>query len=121
LITQRLLKAIFAGEPSPYSFDELTNLAEHLTRQEDEATKVERQVGKSAAALLLEPRIGETFDSIVTGASPKGTWVRLLEIPVEGKLIQGFAGVDVGDQLKVQLISVDVERGFLDFSRSRSK
>ena len=88
-------------------------------KQEDAANKVERQVGKSAAALLLESRIGEQFDAIVTGASDKGTWARLLNIPVEGKLVQGFEGLDVGDRVRVQLMSVDVERGFIDFRESR--
>ena len=92
-------------------------LAKHCTEEEDAANKVERQVGKSAAALLLESRIGEQFDAIVTGASDKGTWVRLLTIPVEGKLVRGFEGVDVGDRIRVQLIAVDVERGFIDFRK----
>ena len=93
LLTQRLLKAALEGKPTPYSKDELDVLAAHCTEAEDAATKVERQVEKSAAALLLESRIGEQFDSIVTGASEKGTWVRLLNIPVEGKLVDGFRGV----------------------------
>jgi len=76
-------------------------------------------VGKSAAAILLEERIGEQFESIVTGASEKGTWVRLLDIPVEGKLVQGFNGVDVGDQIRVKLIKINVEMGFIDFQRGR--
>jgi ribonuclease R len=92
-------------------------LADRCTAAEDAATKVERQVGKSAAALLLESRIGEQFDAIVTGASDKGTWVRILTLPVEGKLMQGFAGVDVGDRLKVQLMDTDVERGYIDFKK----
>ena len=92
-------------------------LAKHFTEQEDAANKVERLVGKSAAALLLESRIGEQFDSIVTGASEKGTWVRLLSLPVEGKLVQGSGGLDVGDRVRVQLTNVDVERGFIDFKR----
>ncbi len=73
--------------------------------QEDAANKVERQVGKSAAALLLESKIGQQFDAIVTGASDKGTWARLLNIPVEGKVVQGFEGLDVGDRVRVQLMS----------------
>jgi exoribonuclease-2 len=97
--------------------DELEALAVHFTEAEDAANKVERQVGKSAAALLLESRIGEHFNSIVTGASEKGTWVRCLDVPVEGKLVQGFEGVDVGDRIKVQLISVNVEMGFIDFRK----
>jgi RNase II-type exonuclease C-terminal S1 domain len=92
-------------------------LAQHCTEKEDAAKKVERQVGKSAAALLLESRIGEEFDSIVTGASSKGTWVRLLSIPVEGRLVHGFEGIDVGNRIRVKLISVDVERGYIDFRK----
>ena len=99
----------------PFKLDELDALAAHCTAAEDAATKVEHQVEKSAAALLLESRIGEQFDSIVTGASEKGTWVRLLTLPVEGKLVQGFAGMDVGDRLRVQLIDTNVELGFIDF------
>jgi VacB/RNase II family 3'-5' exoribonuclease len=115
LLTQRLLKAALEGKPVPYSKDELDVLAAHCTEAEDAANKVERQVGKSAAALLLESRIGEQFDAIVTGASEKGTWVRLLTLPVEGKLVHGFEGMDVGHRLRVQLTFTDVERGYIDF------
>ena len=117
LITQRLLKAAIDAKPIPYSKDELNDLAAHCTKQEDEAAKVERQVGKSAAGLLIRSRIGEQFDALVTGASAKGTWVRLLDMPVEGMLKVGRQGVDVGDRIRVQLISVDVEQGFIDFER----
>ena len=117
LITQRLLKAAMAGGPSPYENDELEALAKHCTEEEDAAKKVERQVGKSAAAMLLESRIGEQFDAIVTGASDKGTWVRLLHPPIEGRLVSGFEGMDVGHRLRVQLIRTDVERGYIDFKR----
>ena len=117
LITQRLLKAALEGRPSPYNGDELDALATHCTHEENAANKVERQVAKSAAALLLESRIGEQFDAIVTGAADKGTWVRLLAAPVEGKLARGFEGLDVGHRVCVQLISVDVGRGFIDFQR----
>jgi ribonuclease R len=117
LITQRLLKAAIEGRPLPYSKDELDVLAAHCTEEEDAANKVERQVEKSAAALLLESRIGEQFDAIITGASAKGTWARLFTVPVEGKLVDGFEGMDVGDRLVVQLISTDVERGYIDFKR----
>ena len=120
LLTQRLLKAALAGKPVPYSKDDLDLLATHCTEAEDAVHKVERQVEKSADALLLESRIGEQFDAIVTGASPKGTWVRLLSLPVEGKLVQGFAGLDVGHRVRVQLISVDVQKGFIDFKRINS-
>jgi len=117
LLTQRLLKAALEGKPIPYSKDDLDILAVHCTKAEDAANKVERQVEKSAAAILLETKIGEHFDSIVTGASGKGTWVRLLNIPIEGKLVQGFEGVDIGDQVRVALIHVDVEMGFIDFRK----
>ncbi|HUQ89717.1 MAG TPA: RNB domain-containing ribonuclease [Vicinamibacterales bacterium] len=117
LITQRLLKAAIAGQPAPYSFAEEDLLAKHCTDAEDAANKVERQVAKSAAALLLESRIGEQFAALITGASSKGTWARLLAIPVEGRVVRGFEGADVGDQIRVQLLSVNVERGFIDFAR----
>ena len=119
LITQRMLKAALASEPPAYSLAELDALARHCTEQEDDANRIERQVRKSAAALLLEGRSGQRFQGIVTGASEKGTWVRLLAPPVEGKLQQGFEGLDVGDRLEVELISTDVERGFVDFARVR--
>ncbi len=117
LVTQRLLKAAMAGAPSPYSKDELDALAKRCTEEEDAVNKVERQVGKSAAALLLQSRVGEQFDGIVTGASEKGTWIRLLSVPVEGRLSSGFEGMDVGNRLRVQLVSTNVERGFIDFKR----
>jgi exoribonuclease-2 len=120
LLTQRLLKAALDGKPTPYNKDELDVLAAHCTETENAANKVERQVEKSAAALLLESRIGEHFNSVVTGASEKGTWVRLLSEPVEGKLVQGFKGLDVGDQISVQLESVNVQRGFIDFRKVNS-
>ncbi|MCG6534736.1 MAG: RNB domain-containing ribonuclease, partial [Syntrophales bacterium LBB04] len=104
LISQRLLKAVFEGKALPYSNDELDELAQHCTREEDVANKVERQVDKSAAALLLESRIGQKFDAIVTGAAAKGTWVRLLSMPVEGRLVRGFEGADVGHRMRVQLV-----------------
>lgn len=120
LITQRLLKAALLKKPVPYTLDELMLLARHCTEQEDDANKIERQVTKSAAALLLQSRIGEQFEAFVTGASEKGTWVRLLKMPIEGKVISGFEGLDVGNHVRVQLISVDVDRGFIDFRRIRS-
>ena len=92
IVTQRLLKAAMAGQPAPYGKDDLEALAKHCTEEEDAAKKVERQVGKSAAAMLLESRIGERFDAIVTGAAAKGTWVRLLDPPVEGQAGAGFRG-----------------------------
>ncbi len=118
LITQRLLKAALSGSSVPYGRDELEELARHCTEKEDDANKVERQVGKSAAAMLLESRIGERFDAIVTGASEKGTWVRIFHPPVEGRLVHGHEGVDVGHRLRVQLVFTDVERGYIDFKRA---
>lgn len=119
VITQRLLKAAINNFPLPYKDDELESLAKHCTEKEDDAKKVERRVRKSAAALLMEHRIGEVFDAIVTGAAEKGTWVRLLNPPIEGRLAAGFEGVDVGNRLRVQLISTDVERGYIDFKKAK--
>lgn len=117
LITQRLLKAALEGKAVPYSNIELEALAGHCTEGEDAANKVERQVEKSAAALLLGSRIGEQFDAIVTGASASGTWARLLSVPVEGKVVQGEEGLDVGDRVRVQLVSTDVDRGYIDLKK----
>jgi exoribonuclease-2 len=117
VITQRLLKAALAGAPIPYAEDELGQLAAHCTEQEDAAQKVERQMQKSAAALLLQSKIGQSFDGIVTGASDKGTYVRIFHPPVEGRVMHGFQGMDVGNRVHVKLISADVERGFIDFAR----
>ncbi|MCE9644694.1 MAG: RNB domain-containing ribonuclease [Chloroflexi bacterium] len=117
LLTQRLLKAALEGKAIPYTKDELDVLATHCTQAEDSANKIERQVGKSAAALVLEDRIGEQFDSVVTGASEKGTWVRLFSMPVEGRLSNGFEGLDVGETVRVMLTSVDVQKGFIDFKK----
>ena len=118
LITQRLLKAAIAGRAAPYGLPELTTLAAHCTRQEDAANKVERLTRKAAAALWLSDRVGQQFDAVVTGAGPKGTWVRLLKMPVEGRLERGFEGLDVGDRVRVRLLSTDPPRGFIDFGRA---
>ncbi len=115
LITHRILKAAMAAGTVPYERAELETLAKHCTDQEDAAKKVERQVEKSSAALLLESRIGEKFDALVTGAADKGTWVRLMQYPVEGKLMNPPPGLDVGHRLKVQLIHTDAEKGYIDF------
>jgi exoribonuclease-2 len=121
LIAQRLLKAALTGQPSPYTNDELAILARHCTEQEDNAAKVERQVGKSAAALLLASRIGAQFDAIVTGASAKGTWVRISEPTTEGRVVRGFEGLDVGNRVRVELVRTDVARGFIDFATVHQK
>jgi VacB/RNase II family 3'-5' exoribonuclease len=119
LIAQRLLKAAIGGHSSPYSTGELTSLASHCTEQEDNAQKVERQVRKSAAALLLAPHIGREFDGIVTGASDKGTWVRISAPSAEGRVVRAFEGLDVGERVRVQLVHTDVARGFIDFAAVR--
>ncbi|MEO8740007.1 MAG: RNB domain-containing ribonuclease [Casimicrobiaceae bacterium] len=121
LVTQRLLKAALAGKPVPYANDELSALARHCTEQEDNAAKVERQVSKSAAALLLASRIGQQFDAIVTGASAKGTWARIAQPAAEGRIVRGFGGIDVGDRVRVRLVGTDVEHGFIDFARVEAK
>lgn len=119
LITQRLIKAALDGAAAAYTDDDLRDLAAHCTAQEKNATKVERQVRKAATALLLMNRIGQQFNGIVTGASEKGTWVRISEPIAEGKVVKGPAGLDVGDRVRVELIHVDPARGFIDFSRAR--
>jgi VacB/RNase II family 3'-5' exoribonuclease len=118
LITQRILKAILGGSPMPYNQAELVELAKHCTEKEDDANKVVRLVAKSAAAMLLSSKIGEQFDAICTGAADKGTWVRIFHPPVEGRLLHGYEGVDVGDRLRVRLIHTDVDKGFIDFEKS---
>ncbi|MEO8259035.1 MAG: RNB domain-containing ribonuclease [Acidobacteriota bacterium] len=118
LVTQRLIKAAIAGRPSPYSLPDLEAVAARCTRQEDAANKVERQVRKAAAAMVIAPRVGERFDAVVTGASGKGTWVRVLTPPVEGRVVRGEAGLDVGDEVRVQLSHVDIDKGFIDFVRA---
>jgi VacB/RNase II family 3'-5' exoribonuclease len=117
LVTHRLLKAALSHASAPYRDDELGELARHCTMQEDNAAKVERQVRKSVAALLLESRVGERFEGIVTGAGAKGTWVRIAHPAAEGKVVRGSKGLDVGDPVAVELVGTDVERGFVDFAR----
>jgi len=116
LLVQRLLRAALLAAKPPYRDGELSDLARHCTDQEDAAKKVERQVVKSAGAMLLAGRIGETFDATVTGASDKGTWVRLAAPPIEGKLVKGYQRKQVGDRLKVKLVFTDIERGYIDFA-----
>ncbi len=117
LITQRILKAALNGSPMPYSQSELVDLAQHCTEKEDDANKVERLVAKSAAAMLLSSRIGDKFDAICTGAADKGTWVRIFQPPIEGRLLHGYEGIDVGNRLEVKLIHVDIDKGFIDFEK----
>ncbi len=115
LVTQRLLKAVLAGKESPYAMTDLTAIATHCTEREDAGRKVERQVRKVAAAVSMSHRIGETFDAIVTGVNSNGTFVRLLSPPVEGRVMQGGHGLDVGDRCRVKLLSTDPRHGFIDF------
>ena len=116
LISHRLVKAVLAEAPSPYSVAELQALAEHCNHQESAATKVERSLRKSEAALFLQGKIGAEFDAIVTGKNNRGTWIRTLVPPVEGKLEGAGAQVDVGEKLRVKLLSTDVALGFIDFA-----
>jgi exoribonuclease-2 len=116
LVTQRLVKAAVAASPVPFTRPQLEEIAGHCTTKEDDAQRVERLMRKAAAACLLASRIGNEFDGIVTGASPKGTWVRIFDPPAEGRVEHGQAGLDVGDAVRVKLVSTDPERGFIDFA-----
>jgi VacB/RNase II family 3'-5' exoribonuclease len=118
MVTQRLIKAVLAGEPAPYSDGELSAIANNCTLKEDAARKVEREMSKRLAAVAMSHRVGETFDALVTGVTPSGTFVRVLKPHVEGLLAQGQQGVDVGDRLRVKLIRTDVQRGYIDFARA---
>lgn len=118
LITQRLLAAAFDGHPVPYTRDALIGLASHCTQREDDVSKIERLLDKAAAACLLSSHIGQEFDGIVTGANEKGTWVRVFDPAVEGRVEQGQQGLDVGDRVRVRLVHTDPERGFIDFART---
>ena len=115
LVTQRVLKAFSTSAPPPYSDAELSAIASNCTLKADAARKVERAMGKRIAAVAMSSRIGETFDAIVTGASPKRTFVRVLNPHVEGMLVRGKEGLDVGDRVRVTLIKTDVNSGFIDF------
>jgi exoribonuclease-2 len=117
LVTQRQVKAALRGDAPPYDAEALVAIARHCTLQEDNASKVERQVLKAAAAWLLQDRIGETFEALVTGAAPKGTFVRITSPLVEGRLIRGYESADVGDRLRVKLVGLDAGQGHIDFER----
>ncbi len=117
LVTQRLLKSAISGMPVPYTMEQLRQLATYCTNKEDDVKKVERQVEKSANAILMQSRIGEIFEAIVSGASPKGTWIRLLHPHVEGKLVNGYKGLKVGQKLKARLTHINVESGYIDFEK----
>jgi exoribonuclease-2 len=117
LVTQRVLKAASAGAPGPYDETEMEAIAAHCTERDEAARKVERLMRKVVAASLLSGHIGEVYDAIITGASPKGTYARLLKFPAEGMVVRGAQGVDVGDAVKVRLASVNVGKGFIDLER----
>jgi exoribonuclease-2 len=118
LVTQRLIKAVLANQPAPYSDDDLSAIATNCTAKENAARKVEREMSKRIAAVAMSSKIGEPFDAIVTGVTPHGTFVRVLQPHVEGLLAHGQEGVDVGDKLRVKLLSTDVQRGYIDFART---
>lgn len=116
LVSQRQFKAYSRKSKDPYSIDELYKLADHCTAQEDAATKVERHMNKSAAAIYLSSQLGTIYKGIITGVTSKGTWVRLFDLSVEGKVIQGYQNLEVGDRVSVKLVRVDVLNGFIDFA-----
>ena len=118
LVTQRLIKAALSGAAAPYSDAELAGIARNCTLKEDAARKVERQMSKRIAAVMMSSRIGEIFDAIVTGVTPKGTFVRVVRPHVEGLLVQGAEHADVGDAFRVRLVRAEVTRGFIDFARA---
>jgi exoribonuclease-2 len=118
LVTQRIVKAKLASSANPYSDGDLESIATNCTQREDAARKVEREMTKRMAALAMASRIGQTFDGIVTGANTKGTFVRVLDPRVEGMLVQGQQGLDVGDNVKVKLLRTDVQHGYIDFARA---
>lgn len=119
VVTQRLLKALLSNQVGPYSEDELQQIAKACTLKEDAARKVEREMSKRVAAVALSNRIGQTFDAIVTGVNDHGSFVRVLAPRVEGMLVEGAQGVDVGDRVKVKLLRTDPQRGYIDFARVR--
>lgn len=118
IVSQRLLKAMLAGQKSPYTDDELTSIAANCTQKEDAARKVERAMSKRMAALAMQQKVGQVFDAIVTGATDHGTFVRISQPNIEGLLAQGEHGLDVGDKLRVKLIRADAQKGYIDFARA---
>lgn len=118
LITQRMVKSALEEVRAPYELDELRQLAAHCTEQEDAANRVERHLRKSAAALLVASQIGDRFDGFIAGVSEFGRWVRIVEPPIEGKIVRGADDLAVGDPVRVRLLRVDVARGFIDFEQA---
>jgi exoribonuclease-2 len=117
LVTQRLIKALLSGAPPPYSDEQLDALARNCTVKEDAARKVERTMAKRAAAVVFHNRVGERFEAIVTGVKPSGVFARVLDPPIEGRIMRGEHGLDVGDTVELTLIRTDPEHGFIDFAR----
>jgi exoribonuclease-2 len=117
LATQRLVKAVLAKKDAPYADDELAEIAKNCTLKEHAARKVERAMDKRVAAVAFQNRVGQSFDAIVTGVTPKGVFVRVPDPPIEGRLMRGEEGVDVGDRIRVKLLSTDPQRGFIDFGK----
>jgi exoribonuclease-2 len=117
LVTERLLKALAAKAPPPYKDAELDAIAQNCTLKEDAARKVERAMTKRLAAAALRPRVGQSFNAVVTGVTPKGVFVRVFDPPVEGRVMRGETGLDVGDRVHVKLLNTDPQRGFIDFGR----
>ena len=118
VVTQRLIKALLDGKPGPYSDNDLAAIASNCTEKGDAARKVEREMSKRLAAIAMSHRVGETFDAIITGVTPKGTFVRVMQPHIEGLLAQGAQGLHVGDKLRVKLVRTDVQHGFIDFARA---
>ena len=118
VVTQRLIKAMLAGQRNPYSDEDLTAIAANCTIKEDAARKVEREMSKRLAAVAMQNHVGEVFDAIVTGVTDHGTFVRILQPHIEGLLAQGQHGLDVGDKLRAKLLRTDVQKGYIDFARA---
>jgi len=118
VVTQRLIKALLDRKPGPYSDNDLAAIASNCTEKGDAARKVEREMSKRLAAIAMSHRVGETFDAIITGTTPKGTFVRVMQPHIEGLLAQGAQGLHVGDKLRAKLVRTDVQHGFIDFARA---
>ena len=117
LIVQRLVKATLAGEPAPYTFEQLNALAARCNERESAARKIERQIGKTVAASVMATRVGEEFDAIVTGINERGTFARILNPPVDGRVVENETNLQIGDKVRVRLIDTDARQGFIDFAR----
>lgn len=116
LIVQRLIKATVNRKTAPYTFEELAQIAAHCNERESAARKVERQIGKTVAGSIMATRVGEEFDAVVTGVNERGTFARVLNPPVDGRIVEGDANLQIGNQVRVRLIDTDVRQGFIDFA-----